>query len=156
MSFQMLMIFFLLPGIALSGFLKWRNYGSHMLWVCHWKNIVSEKKMYFGWHIIHYIIIGFIQTVAQKIPIHQVNQECLHYNFTQCYLDSLKQCLFQVLLRFSRFWTDAEVHKPQDWPNTSQAVRHEQCRLAQPSSCILKLARFLIHGSRSSATWQAP
>lgn len=64
------------------------------------KTLFLRKKMYFGWHIIHYIIIGF---TAEKIPIHQVNQECPHYNFTHCYLDSRKQCLFQVLLRFSRF-----------------------------------------------------
>ncbi len=49
------------------------------------------------------LLLALFEQFLKKIPIHQVNQECLHYNFTQCFLDSLKGIVHPKMKILSSF-----------------------------------------------------
>lgn len=138
MYFRMIMIFYLLPWITLGGFFWSEEIMDLMccecvikttlflrkiiLWVLFFKdrpatNMVAYYSLYYYWLYSN-------SSWTKSLSIKLIRIACT------IILLSLKRCLFQVLLLVNRFWTDAEVHKPQDRPNTCQAVRHGQSSLA--------------------------
>lgn len=77
----MIMIFYLLPGITLGGFFWGEEMMDLMCSECVIKTTLFLRKMILWvlfflktglpqtwWHIIHYIIIGFIQTIPEQNP----------------------------------------------------------------------------------------
>lgn len=136
--------------------------GVEKLWISYAVSVSLKQhcfweKIYFGWHIIHYIIIGFIQTAPEKksLFIKLIRSAC-----TIILLSVFWTVLSSVCSKF--FCASAISELTQRC--TNHRIGRTLVKLSGMSSAvwltlsswILNLARFLIHGSRSSATWQAP
>lgn len=166
----MIMIFYLLPGITLGGFFWGEEMMDLMCSECVIKTTLFLRKMILwvlfffkdrpatnmvAYYSLYYYWLYSNNSWTKSLSIKLIRSAC-----SIILLRVIWTVLSGVCSKFFCSSTGSEL--------TQRCTNHRIGRILVKlsgmgravwltlSSCILKLARFLIHGSHSSATWQVP